>query len=77
MIRSTPRIGITGPWPCDQCGELSQYADVGPVINRIYCVNEACDFTRIVDKHYHRIVENDGTHWQYDGDGNKWRTAPV
>lgn len=67
-IRST---GIIGPWPCEACGELSQYADVTRKINRVFCKNESCGFTRIIDKGRSVIQESDGTVWRFDTDGNK------
>lgn len=67
-------IGSTqGPWPCEKCGNLSQFCDVGIKINRIFCMNENCNFLRIIDKAVSRIVEDDGTVWEYDGEGNKVR----
>ena len=63
--------GLKGPWPCENCHELSQYADVTKGVNRIFCRNESCGFTRIVDKRHHRTIENDGTCWEYDGTGSK------
>lgn len=66
-----------GPWPCERCGELSQFADVRLKYNRIYCKNEACRFERIIDKKEMRIVEDDGTQWRYDREGNKWQVTPV
>jgi hypothetical protein len=60
-----------GPWPCEECGQLSQYAEVRSEVNHVYCKNEACRFERIVDKRRFRIVENDGTTWEYDGRGAK------
>ena len=69
--------GIEGPWPCSECGELTQYADITRRVNRIFCKNQKCDFTRIIDKANHRIIENDGTHWVFDSDGNKRQVTPV
>lgn len=63
--------GLKGPWPCEACGELSQYADVSKGINRIFCRNPHCDFKRLVDKRHSRVIENDGTVWEFDGNGNK------
>lgn len=62
---------IIGPWKCEQCGNLSQYAVATDSRNTIFCRNESCGFKRIVDKREFRIVENDGTVWVYDGHGNK------
>jgi len=67
--------GIEGPWPCSECGELTQYADITSRINRIFCRN--CDYTRLIDKRNHRIIENDGTHWTFDDDGNKTQVRAV
>ena len=65
------RRGLKGPWPCESCGELSQYADVSKQVNIIFCRNPVCGFRRIVDKRHQRTVENDGSQWEYDGHGNK------
>lgn len=65
------RRGFKGPWPCENCGELSQYADVTKGINRVFCRNPHCDYLRIVDKRHGRVVENDGTVWEYDNYGAK------
>jgi hypothetical protein len=65
--------GIIGPWPCDECKELSQFADVGLDINRIFCKNPSCGFRRLVDKKNNIIRENDGTFWSFDTDGVKTR----
>lgn len=65
--------GVIGPWPCDECKELSQYGDIGPTTNYIFCKNPNCDFERIVDKVRHVIKENDGTWWSFDADGAKTR----
>ena len=59
-------VHIDGPWPCEKCGQLSQFAECKSHINRIFCKNERCRFTRIVDKRRCTIVENDGSMWQYD-----------
>jgi hypothetical protein len=69
--------GIVGPWPCEACGQLSQFADIGPRINRIFCRNERCGFQRIIDKAAYRIVENDGTCWEFDNKGRKWQVTGV
>ena len=69
-----------GPWPCEACGKLSQYANTSKDKNMIYCRNESCGYRRIVDKRKCRIVENDGTVWGFDNQGNKWpmgRVAPL
>lgn len=63
--------GLKGPWPCEVCHELSQYADVSKGINRIFCRNPVCGFTRIVDKRRARVIENDGTCWEFSSDGTK------
>ena len=65
--------GIVGPWPCEECGQLSQYADVAKDINRIFCRNERCGFVRLIDKRHSRIIEWDGSVWQFDDTGAKWR----
>lgn len=68
------KIGTTqGPWPCERCGNLSQFCDVGIKLNRIYCRNDNCKFLRIIDKVASRIVEDDGTVWEYYSDGTKVR----
>ena len=67
-------IGTTqGPWQCEACGELSQFCDVGLKLNRIYCMNEKCSFLRVIDKVRSIIMENDGTVWQFNSAGEKWR----
>lgn len=63
--------GIVGPWQCEKCKELSQFADVQPYINTIFCRNERCRFRRIIDKRRSRIVEDDGSVWYFDNYGNK------
>jgi hypothetical protein len=63
--------GIIGPWPCSECHNVSQFADVGETTNYIFCRNEGCDFERIIDKANHVIKEPDGTFWKFDDDGNK------
>jgi hypothetical protein len=63
--------GLKGPWPCEDCGQLSQYTDVSKRINRVFCRNERCRFERIIDKQHGRVIENDGTCWEYDNRGNK------
>lgn len=65
--------GIFGPWQCESCGNLSQFADINSRVNRIFCRNEACRYERIIDKKACYIVENDGTHWKFDDEGNKVR----
>jgi hypothetical protein len=65
--------GIVGPWPCEKCGKLSQYADLTSKINRIFCKNENCRYMRVVDKWNKYIVEDDGTHWKFSDDGTKVR----
>lgn len=66
---------LTGPWPCDQCGMMTQFAEIKHGRNKIFCKNELCRYTRTVDTFNRRIVENDGTQWQYDG-GKKWQVRP-
>lgn len=65
--------GVIGPWPCSECGRLSQYADVGEHTNYIFCRNTDCEFERIIDKEHHVIKESDGTFWRFDDEGNKTR----
>lgn len=65
--------GIIGPWECSECKELSQYADIGRETNYIFCRNPNCRAERIIDKRRHIIRENDGTFWQFDGEGRKTR----
>lgn len=60
---------LAGPWKCEKCEELSQYAVIRASINRVFCKN--CDFERIIDKRHMRVIEADGTHWEYDNRGNK------
>jgi len=72
-IRGLRKRGIIGPWPCDSCKQLTQYADVGSETNYIFCRNPGCEFERIVDKRRSIIKESDGTFWRFDTDGNKTR----
>lgn len=72
-LRALISKGIAGPWPCEKCGQLSQFADIGPRMNRIFCKNERCRFTRLIDKQASRIIEDDGTVWEFDNLGNKRR----
>lgn len=58
--------GINGPWLCQECGHLTQYADVQREINIVFCTYHRCDFQRVIDKRHHRIIEPDGTHWRFD-----------
>lgn len=68
------QFGTTqGPWVCEKCNQLSQFCDVGVKLNRVYCMNESCDFLRIIDKATKRIMEDDGTVWEYNSRGDKWR----
>lgn len=67
------RRGIVGPWLCESCGKESQFCDISGSKNRVFCRNPSCDFTRIIDKKNHRIVENDGSVWSFDNEGNKTR----
>jgi hypothetical protein len=62
---------IVGPWPCENCKALAQFADRSRFINRIFCKH--CGYQRVIDKRRCRIIENDGTVWAFDADGNKWR----
>lgn len=65
---------IDGPWPCEQCGQLSQFAECTTDINRIFCKNEYCRFKRLVDKRKCTIVEGDGSMWRFNpATGKKWR----
>lgn len=64
---------LVGPWPCEKCGKLSQYAVTTPKRNRVFCRNENCKYERIVDKRRSRIIEDDGSVWAFDNAGNKWR----
>ena len=71
------KVGTTqGPWPCEKCQELSQFCDVGIKLNRVYCANPNCNFLRIIDKASSRIMEDDGTQWTFDSQGNKTRVTP-
>lgn len=65
--------GLVGPWQCEECGEISQVCEITSRRNTIYCLNESCDFKRIIDKWSHIIIENDGTAWSFDEDGAKTR----
>lgn len=67
-------IGTTqGPWLCEKCQELSQFCDVGIKLNRVYCLNPNCSFLRIIDKASSRIMEDDGTVWEFNPAGERWR----
>lgn len=68
--------GIFGPWQCEKCGQISQYADIRNAINRIFCKNPVCGFCRIIDKRNHRIIEDDGTEWEFDSNSNKRQVRP-
>lgn len=72
-LRGLTCSGIVGPWKCEECGQISQYGDIGRWTNIIFCRNEACRYQRIVDKRRHQIRENDGSYWHFDNDGNKTR----
>lgn len=50
-----------GPWPCERCGELAQYAKCNHDVNKVFCSN--CNFERIIDKQHHLVIENDGRRW--------------
>jgi hypothetical protein len=63
--------GIVGPWPCENCGNLAQYADVKAEENIIFC--RACTYRRKILKRVSRIIEHDGSIWAYDNQGNKRR----
>lgn len=73
LLNANGREIYVGPWPCEKCKELSQYAVVTSKKNRVFCRNESCGFNRLIDKRNHIIVEADGTTWAFDGAGNKWR----
>lgn len=62
-----------GPFPCDRCKELSCFAHITLEKNTIFCKNERCGFKRVIDKRNMIIIEDDGSHWQYDNDGHKVR----
>lgn len=55
-----------GPWPCEQCKQITQYAEIKGDKNHIFCKNEYCKFERMVDVKKQRIVEADGTMWAYN-----------
>lgn len=57
---------LEGPFPCDQCGQLSCFAEIGAKENKIFCQNTHCNFRRVIDKSRQVILENDGTFWHYD-----------
>lgn len=64
--------GIVGPWPCEKCGNTSQFGDVQPQINVIFCRTPGCTYRRQIDKRRFRIIEDDGSVWGFDNYGNKW-----
>ena len=70
-VNQFSRSSWDGPWPCERCGNLAQYAECRTDINTIFC--KYCGFHRIIDKVHKRIVEDDGTHLIYDNNGNKRR----
>jgi hypothetical protein len=65
--------GVVGPWPCSQCGEVTQCTDIGRDTNYVFCRNPSCDYERIIDKRRQVIKEHDGTFWKFDAAGNKTR----
>lgn len=67
--------GVQGPWPCEKCSNLSQFADVQPHVNIIFCRTEGCGYRRQIDKRRFRIVEDDGSVWGFDTNGRKWPIA--
>lgn len=73
LLRVNGSERFVGPWPCEQCGKLSQFAIITASRNRVFCRNESCGFERLIDKRYSRIVEADGSVWAFDAAGNKWR----
>lgn len=69
--------GIVGPWTCEKCGHLTQYADVGRDINIVFCRFHRCDYRRTIDKRHNIIIEDDGTMWEFDPDtSEKERITP-
>lgn len=72
-IRANGSEKLVGPWPCERCGKISQFAVVQAAVNKVFCRNESCRFTRVIDKQRSRIVEADGSVWAFDNAGNKWR----
>jgi hypothetical protein len=68
---------LSGPFPCDQCHQLSCFAEVTAKQNKIFCQNKYCNFSRTIDKSKQVIVENDGTFWHYNPEtGAKVRITP-
>lgn len=71
-------VQLDGPWECERCKMLTQFGECKNDINRIFCVNEHCRFVRIIDKRNRRIMEADGSVWQYDPvSGRKVRVRSV
>lgn len=64
---------LVGPWLCEQCGKLSQFAVIKTSKNRVFCRNENCGYERLIDKRHARIIEADGTVWAFNASGDKWR----
>lgn len=62
-----------GPFPCDQCKELSCFCHITTDTNKVFCKNPHCGYQRTIDKRNRIIIENDGSHWQYYDDGSKVR----
>lgn len=58
-----------GPWECEQCHNLTQFAEIQHGANHIYC--KYCGFERIIDKKRRIIVEDDKTFWTWDSEGKK------
>lgn len=82
IFNTVSQVGLVynapiGPWPCEQCKEITQFAEVKGDKNHIYCVNEYCRHERIVDKKNRVIVEPNGTHWLYNPNtGQKVQITP-
>jgi hypothetical protein len=57
---------LAGPWPCEQCGQTTQFAEMKGDKNHIFCRNEYCKFERIVDMKSQIIREPDGSFWKYN-----------
>ena len=74
-LRGLISSGEVGPWPCEACGNVTQFAVVSRTRTVVQCLYENCNYRRMIDKVHNIIRENDGTWWRFDNDGNKTRIA--
>jgi hypothetical protein len=82
IANTTNQVGLiynkaVGPWTCERCKKVTQFAKMTAEKNVIYCTNPYCRLERIVDKRHQIIVEPDGTYWIYNPvTGQKIQTRP-